>query len=166
MDSASVIIGAMVVSPLLSPVLTLSASLLWNDVKIIKKSLFSLISGLISAVLFSAIIALLAPFNLSGSEIIERLNADPLIYFLIAFFSGLAGTFAFFWPRITEAITGIAISVALLPPSCIVGIALVGYREILFNSSLIVILNVAGIILGSIMILTILSSLQQSGKKK
>ena len=163
MDNAPVIIGAMVVSPLLYPVLSLSTSLLWSDSKIIKKSFSSLINGCIIAMVISSIISFLFPLSLSGSEIIERLSANPLIYFLIAFFSGFAGTFAFFWPGVIEAMTGIAISVALLPPLCILGIAFAGYREALASSGLIVILNIAGIILGSI---TTLSLLQAPGQKK
>ena len=57
------------------------------------------------------------------SEIVDRISASRMDYFFIALFSGLAGTYAFISPRIHEAVAGIAISVALIPPVVMLGIS-------------------------------------------
>ena len=82
-------------------------------------------------------------------------------YFFVAFFSGLAGTYAFFSPKIHEAVAGIAISVALIPPVVMLGIGLgLGIAKenanLVFVSSAIVFANVAGIYLGSIVMVAVL----------
>jgi uncharacterized membrane protein len=84
------------------------------------------------------------------SEIADRLSALPTYYFMVAFLSGVAGTFAFFWPPIVEALAGIAISVALVPPAVMLGIGLAELdSELVHGSAKIVVLNVIGMILGA-----------------
>ena len=82
-------------------------------------------------------------------------------YILVAFLSGLAGTYAFFSPKIHESVAGIAISVALIPPVVMLGIGLhIGFVEkesdLLFKSSTIVISNVLGIYVGSLVMIAVL----------
>ena len=94
----------------------------------------------------------------SGSEITERILANQADYFAVAFFSGLAGTFAYFWPGIIEAIAGIAISVALIPPVVMVGIGFARWDMPLLTSSLeIVLINVSGITVGSFLLVMALN---------
>jgi hypothetical protein len=84
------------------------------------------------------------------SEIADRLSTVPVYYFIVAFLSGLAGTFAFFWPRIVEALAGIAISVALIPPVVMLGIGIAELsRELMQGSAKIVALNIIGMALSA-----------------
>ena len=78
---------------------------------------------------------------------VDRLNAAMMDYFLVAFFSGLAGTYAFYSPKIHEAVAGIAISVALIPPVVMLGIGLgIGLAkqntDLVFTSGAIVVSNI------------------------
>jgi len=149
MNSPSVIIGAMVISPLLYPVVLAGSALSqrqWHElVKLIKLLGY----GALAVMATSVVLSLLIPFEYQ-SEIHDRLASSPLQYLIVAVFSGIAGTFAYYWPRVSETITGVGISVALVPPFVMVGVA-VGNADtlLLAKSSLIVLLNVIGIMLGS-----------------
>ncbi|CAN5689655.1 hypothetical protein BH23PAT2_BH23PAT2_09400 [soil metagenome] len=149
MNSPSVVIGAMVISPLLYPVVLAGSALSqrqWHEfVKLIKLLGY----GAFAVVAISVILSLLIPFEYQ-SEIHDRLASSPLQYLIVAVFSGIAGTFAYYWPRVSETITGVGISVALVPPFVMVGVA-IGNADMLLlsKSALIVLLNVFGIMLGS-----------------
>lgn len=157
MDSASIIIGSMLVSPLLYPILLLSPSLIKRDIKIFIRLLLALAVLFTFLIGISTLISYFLSIDLSKTEIIERLEDDLFLYLFVAFFSGIAATFAFYWPGVTESIPGTAISVALLPPLSIIGISLSRLDwQIFTTSSLIFLLNIAGIIAGSILSLFLL----------
>lgn len=149
MNSPSVIIGAMVISPLLYPVVLAGSAISqrqWHEfVKLIKLLGYGAIAVMATGIALS----LLIPFQYQ-SEIHDRLASSPLQYLIVAVFSGIAGTFAYYWPRVSETITGVGISVALVPPFVMVGVA-VGNTDMLLlsKSSFIVFLNVIGIMLSS-----------------
>ncbi len=151
MNSPSVIVGAMVVSPLLFSVVSMGAACFRKDWKTFGTGFTTLIIGIIAAIIAVVSINLLSHIQ-EQSEILDRIRSAPLDYFFVAFFSGVAGTFAFFWPDIIEAIAGIAISVALIPPVVMLGIGIVQFDHILIvESALIVAVNVLGIFLASLL---------------
>ena len=157
MNSSSVIIGAMVLSPILLTVVAIGASISRNRWKNVVKNFTTLFLSIIIGIATSFIINNFFPFT-SGSEITERILANQADYFAVAFFSGLAGTFAYFWPGIIEAIAGIAISVALIPPVVMVGIGFARWDMPLLTSSLeIVLINVSGITVGSFLLVMALN---------
>jgi len=151
MDNASVIVGAMVISPLLYSVVSTGVATHKRDAAALFHGIRTLLYGIAIAAGVAAAVNLAFATD-QGSEIAGRLASEPLDYFFVAFFSGIAGTFAFFWPDIVEAIAGIAISVALIPPIVIVGIGLATRdASLIEGGSLIVVLNVVGIYLGSLL---------------
>ncbi len=149
MNSPSVIIGAMVISPLLYPVVLAGSALSkchWSEfIKLIKLLGY----GALAVVTVSVVLSLLMPFEYQ-SEIQDRLASSPLQYLVVAVVSGVAGTFAYYWPKVSETITGVGISVALVPPFVMVGVALGNADMLLLSkSALIVLLNIMGIMIGS-----------------
>jgi uncharacterized hydrophobic protein (TIGR00271 family) len=150
MNSASVIVGAMVISPLLYPVICLGAATYKTDRRSFLRALRTLVAGCVTAIFAAAVVNFIYATTFQ-SEIVSRLSAAATDYVLVAFFSGVAGTYAFFSPKMHEAIAGIAISVALVPPVVMLGIATAEENYILFISSgIIVLYNVFGIYVGSI----------------
>lgn len=148
-NSPSVIIGSMVISPLLYTIVLLGSSLFKRDYPIFFYSIKTTIIGGLLSILTAAIITYLFPFTYH-SEIIDRIQAAPIIYFYIALFTGIGGTFAYYWPNISEAITGISISVALIPPIVMMGIAIINLDwPLLYSSSIIAGLNILGIIIAT-----------------
>jgi uncharacterized hydrophobic protein (TIGR00271 family) len=149
MNSPAVIVGAMVVSPLLYSVIAVGVSIFWRDWATLGQSLKTFTRGPGLVLLVSILVNAVIPSE-TRSEIADRLSALPTYYFMVAFLSGVAGTFAFFWPRIVEALAGIAISVALVPPAVMLGIGIAELNsELVQGSAKIVVLNVIGMILGA-----------------
>jgi uncharacterized hydrophobic protein (TIGR00271 family) len=149
MKSTSVIVGAMVISPLLYPVICVGATTYQQDWALLARATSTFAIGASAAVAAAAAVNIFHPASFQ-SEIADRLAAAPANYLLVAFFSGIAGTYAFFSPKIHEAIAGIAISVALIPPVVMLGIALAERSADLFLASgKIVLCNIFGIYFGS-----------------
>lgn len=149
MNSPSVIIGAMVISPLLYPVALAGSALAQREREEFLLLIKLLAYGGVAVLVVSSLISLAIPFEYQ-SELHSRLASSPLQYFVVALLSGIAGTFAYYWPRVSETITGVGISVALMPPFVMLGVALGnGDWLLLSKSGFIVFLNVAGIMAGS-----------------
>lgn len=161
MNSTPVIIGAMVISPIFFPIISAGVASFKKDWKSFFCGIITLSIGLIAAV---SIVVFINLFSGNEIELVNRLNYELLNYFFVAFFSGLVGTFMFFWPeRNVEAIVGIAISVALIPPVVLIGVGLANIDYYLFIRSLIIVaINIFGIYLGSLIMFAGLNFL--SGK--
>jgi uncharacterized hydrophobic protein (TIGR00271 family) len=160
MNSAAVIVGAMVISPLLYPVICAGVATYQADWSEFVRAVRTFAVGFGCAVAAAFIVGLFYATTFR-SEIIERLSEGVWDYFFVAFFSGLAGTYAFFSPKIHDAVAGIAISVALIPPVVMLGIGLgLGIAKqntnLVFVSGTIVLGNVIGIYLGAIVMVTVL----------
>jgi len=115
MNSTSVVVGAIVISPLLYPVICVGATTYQLDWAALARATSTFAIAASAAVAAAAAVNIFHPASFQ-SEIADRLAAAPANYLLVAFFSSIAGTYAFFSPKIHEAIAGIAISVALIPP--------------------------------------------------
>ncbi len=167
MDNSVVIIGSMLISPLIYPLLSISSAIAWKrSSDFVKRSLLTII--FVSFLIFlSAVISFVLNIDQTGVEVIQRLEADYSLYFFVAVFSGVASSFAFYWPGVMEAITGTSISVALLPPLVMIGMG-IGSRDLdLFQNSLSIFLfNFIGIVLGCLVTVIWLRLTQVvSGKK-
>ncbi|MBD3310982.1 MAG: TIGR00341 family protein [Candidatus Magasanikbacteria bacterium] len=155
LDNTAVVIGAMVVAPIITPVFGFSLAIIIIKISNAFKSLSSIFLGSITAVIVSAITGYIIKFiegqNLIlTNEIVIRAKPD-LFYFLVAILSGLAGAYAYSKPKILSSITGIAISVALLPPLSVIGLSITMQNWHLMEQSIFLyILNLTGIFLGSI----------------
>ena len=160
MNSAPVIVGAMVISPLLYPVICAGAATYESDWSALRRAVATFAVGFVAAVAAAVVVGLISATTFR-SEIVDRLSASNMDYFLVALFSGLAGTYAFYSPKIHEAVAGIAISVAVIPPIVMLGIGLgIGIAKqnsnLVFASGMIVLGNVVGIYLGSMMMVAAL----------
>lgn len=121
MNSTAVIIGAMLISPLMSPIMGLGLGVGINDNDLIRKSLKNFLIMVIVSLIASSTYFLLTPLSDAQSELLAR--TKPTIFdVLIAFFGGLAGIIAS--SRKQEKVTvvaGVAIATALMPPLCTAG---------------------------------------------
>lgn len=122
-NSTAVIIGAMLVSPLMGPIMGMGLSLGINDLDLLKKALRNYTFATVVGLLTSTLYFLLTPLNEAHSEILAR--TQPNIYdVLIALFGGLAGIVATSSKQKGNVITGVAIATALMPPLCTAGYGL------------------------------------------
>lgn len=122
LSSPAVVIGAMLISPLMSPILGLGFSLALFDFAEMRRSLIALAIGAAAAVIFTALIVALSPLQAPTSEIIARTRPN-LFDLAVALFAALAGTFAIIRGR-GDTIVGVAIATALMPPLAVVGFGL------------------------------------------
>ncbi|MCH2547704.1 MAG: TIGR00341 family protein [Alphaproteobacteria bacterium] len=122
LSSPAVVIGAMLISPLMAPIMSLGFSLCLLDLRQMRKALEGLISGLAMALGVSALIVMLSPITETTPEIMARTQPN-LFDLLVAIFSGMAGGYAVI-KRKGEAIVGVAIATALMPPLAVVGYGL------------------------------------------
>lgn len=146
-NSPAVIIGAMLVAPLMSPIIGIGLSSITGNARLARKSMITLVGGTVLAVLLSYTLALIntkLPFVLLQnvpSEIMARVNPTP-IDLLIALAGGLAAAYAMTRDEINAALPGVAIATALMPPLCTVGIGLALNRtDISGGASLLFITN-------------------------
>lgn len=153
MDSPAVIIGAMVISPLLHPVVLMGSALARADFRHGLSLLGMSTIGIGLVFIVSASLGLIWSSFEYGTEITSRLTSSPGLYALVAFVSGVAGALAFYWPDISESITGVSISVALLPPVVMVGIAASrADLPLMWRSLSIAAINVAGLVLAALFV--------------
>ena len=125
-NSPAVIIGAMLLAPLMSPIIGLGLATTTGNTRLIKDSLTALLRGGIMAILLSAALTKfneLMPFvslHELPAEIIARSHPSP-IDLGIALAGGLAASYALTNPNLSAALPGVAIATALMPPLCSVG---------------------------------------------
>jgi len=121
-NSAAVIIGAMLISPLMGPIIELGMSLATFDFRSLRSSLRTLAVGVGIALLTAMALVAVSPLQEPTSEILAR--TEPTLFdLLVAVFSGLAGAYATV-TRKGETIVGVAIATALMPPLAVVGFGL------------------------------------------
>ncbi len=121
LNSPAVIIGAMLISPLMGPILSCALALTLADGTLAKKAGRNLGLSVVETILIAALAAWLSPLKDLTPEILARTNPN-LMDLLIAFFSGAAGTLALCSNRAGFTIVpGVAIATAVMPPLATVG---------------------------------------------
>lgn len=152
LNNTAIVIGGMLVTPLLTPILVIALGMSVGEVPLISRTskfvgyscLYVIIGGLIMTLLFQA------P---SEFTVIENSVRTALLYFVVAIASGVAATFAWIRREVADTLPGVAIAVSLVPPLALVGI---GAGQFDFDFSLfylvIFILNMLGILMGSLVV--------------
>ena len=122
-NSTAVIIGAMLISPLMGPIMGFGLGLGIADFDLVKRSLRNYLTATLFSVVTATIYFLISPISEAQSELLAR--TSPTIYdVLIAFFGGLAGIVAGSTKSKGNVIPGVAIATALMPPLCTAGFGL------------------------------------------
>lgn len=119
-NSTAVIIGAMLISPLMGPIVGAGFALGIYDFSLLKRSLKNLLTATVVSLVVSTLYFYLSPFKDVQSELLAR--TSPNIYdILIAFFGGVVGVIAVTRSEKGNPIPGVAIATALMPPLCTAG---------------------------------------------
>ena len=134
LSSPAVVIGAMLISPLMGPIVGLGFALATVDAKQIRRAAAALAAGSLFAVLFAAALVLVSPLQNVTAELAARTRPN-LFDLVIALFSALAGTYATIRGR-HGTIVGVAIATALMPPLATVGFGLATWNWPVFAGAL------------------------------
>jgi len=148
-SSSAVVIVAMLLAPLMAPIVSLSMGLLRQDAKMSRESIVKIAIGTGLALLSAAVIALLFPYKPITPEIQARLH-PTLFDLVIALISGVAGAYAKSHKEIIESLAGVAIAVALIPPLAVAGIGIGIWNFTFFSQAFLLFLtNLVGITLAA-----------------
>jgi uncharacterized hydrophobic protein (TIGR00271 family) len=126
-DSTAVVIGAMIIAPLMRPIMATTAGLVMGDMKRAGTSfaiVIASVAGVIGLSWFLAEISVAAVISFeSNSQLIGRIS-PRLIDLYVALASGAAGAYALSRENVSDSLPGVAIAISLVPPLCVVGIGL------------------------------------------
>ncbi|DAB33436.1 MAG TPA: TIGR00341 family protein [Sulfurospirillum sp. UBA12182] len=148
-DSIPSVVGAMILAPLMAPIISLAMGAARSDRKIIKASMITLGTGVLSALFFSSVLTFFMPLDIVTSQISSRINPNILDLF-VAIFSGIAGAYASAKEEVAKSLAGVAIAVALVPPLCVSGIGIGwGDFEIIYGSFLLFMTNLFGMVVAA-----------------
>ena len=145
-NSVAIIIGAMIIAPLMGPIVAIAYSVAMGNRKLLRRSSLTLLKGISLTIVASWLTASIIGLETVESEILSRTN-PTLIDFGIAMAAGMAGAFTQTRRSIADAIPGVAIAVALVPPLSVIGVGLaLGEQAIALGSSLLFLTNLICIV--------------------
>lgn len=155
-SSTATVIGAMIVAPLMGPIMATAAAVVMGSSRRTLRSLGLVVAGIASVILLSILLTLIVPnvtISLTeNAEIASRIS--PNLYALLtALAAGAAGAFIMGREEIADSMGGVAIAISLVPPLCVVGIALsqgewgaAGGAMLLFLTNFLAILLAGGLV--------------------
>lgn len=151
-NSSPVIIGAMILAPLMAPIISFSMGVLRQDRQLMKNSFITMLVGIGVGYLFAIIFTLITPLTQINAEITSRIKPN-IIDLGIAVVSGAAGAYAYSKEEIAKTLAGVAIAVALVPPLAVSGIGLAWLEfDIFFGAFLLLITNLTGMVLAAALV--------------
>lgn len=156
-NSTAVVIGAMLISPLMGPILGVGMSIAVNDIDTLKKSMINLATMIVLSLITAFLFFYLFPLSEDTSELLGRTKPD-IRDVLIAFFGGLALIIARTKKgTIASVIFGVAIATALMPPLCTAGYGLaIGKIDYFLGAMYLFTINTIFIALATFIVLKLL----------
>ncbi|RUM92543.1 MAG: DUF389 domain-containing protein [Thiomicrospira sp.] len=148
-NSSPVIIGAMILAPLMSPIVSLSMGVLRQNGDLVATSAKTLFIGIVLSLFFGTLLTLLTPLYTVNSEISARLS--PTILDLgVAIISGIAAAYASARSEVAKSLAGVAIAVALVPPLGVSAIGIGWWDWNVFSGAFLLFMtNLVGIVLAA-----------------
>ena len=145
-NSAAVIIGAMLVAPLMSPLSSFSVGMATGILELTRRASLTLVQGVSLALLISIVMGITLPIDTPTEEILAR-GSPNLLDAAIALVSGWVAAYATARKGIPAALAGVAIAAALMPPLCTIGIGIaLGDENLALGASLLFLANITFII--------------------
>jgi uncharacterized hydrophobic protein (TIGR00271 family) len=144
-NNSAVIIGAMIVAPLISPIQAFAYGALEARLSLLRASALTLLAGSFAAVSLAAILSRIVALPNLSAEILAR-SRPTLLDLGIALAAGVVCGFARVRPAVSASLAGTAIAVALMPPLCVIGIELAhGRAGLALGATLLYVTNLLGI---------------------
>lgn len=128
-NSTPAIIGAMIIAPLMAPIMSLAFGIVDFDIRLTARSIFSVTAGIALVVGLAYLQTRLVGLRIAESEILDR-TSPSLIDLGVAMAAGAAAAFAYSRRSIMNSIAGVAIAVALVPPLAVTGIGIAMGRSV------------------------------------
>jgi uncharacterized hydrophobic protein (TIGR00271 family) len=152
LNSGAVIIGAMLVAPLMQPLVAIASGLAAAEFRIVRHGLRTLIIGMVAALIVALLVGW---FNLGHPPTPEMLNRGrpSLPDIFVALASGVIAAYGMARKNISSALAGVAVAAALVPPWCTFGLALMsGMFDLARSSALLFLVNIISIVLSATLV--------------
>ncbi|MCP4190700.1 MAG: DUF389 domain-containing protein [Planctomycetaceae bacterium] len=148
-NSSAVVIGAMLVAPLMTPLLGAGLSLVQGNLVLLRSAVESIIRGFLLAVAIGIVVGWLWPGIAVTPEMAAR-GAPSVLDLIVALISGMAAAYAIGRPNLLSALPGVAIAAALVPPIATLGLSIpLGEWQLAIGSGLLFVTNIVAIVLGT-----------------
>lgn len=127
-DSTATVIGAMIIAPLMTPILATTAAIMMGNAPRAWRSLLLVLGGALGVIAVAAVLGVVSVHvvDFHGNSQITARVAPSVLDLMVALAAGFAGAFAIRREDVADSLPGVAISIALVPPLCVVGISLSG----------------------------------------
>lgn len=157
LGNAPIVIGGMLVTPLLTPILVIALGIATGETSAIMYSGMLVLKSVLIVVAISFVLAVFFGQPIAQAYIFDDTMTTGVLYFIVAVVSGIAATFAWVRKEANDILPGVAIAVSLLPPLSLLGISLAVFDVGFMRFSFLVFLsNFIGIILGSMVVFSLL----------
>lgn len=146
LNSVAVIIGAMLVAPLMSPLGALAIGLAVGELDMTRRAAITLLQGVLLSIVISIVMGYVFPISTPTEEMLSR-GTPTLLDAGVALVSGLVAAFALARKEIPVALAGVAIAAALMPPVCTIGLGLAfGNMRLASGATLLFVTNITFIV--------------------
>ncbi|MEE2788940.1 MAG: DUF389 domain-containing protein [Myxococcota bacterium] len=148
-SSAAVVIGAMLVAPLMTPMLGAGLALLQGNRLLLREAIRAIGLGFLLALLIGSLVGFLSPVKVLTPEMSAR-GLPTLLDLSVALLAGFAAAYAYARPHLLAALPGVAIAAALVPPIATTGVCLsMGEIGVAAGAALLFCTNVVAIVVGA-----------------
>ncbi len=155
-NSGAVIIGAMLVAPLMSPILSMGMGMAVGESATVRLGLEATLKGMTTAIVVGAVVVIISPIDAPTNEILARTSPNVLDL-MVALASGAAAGYAVSRKEVAAALPGVAIAAALVPPLCVVGYGIgVSQLDIAVGALLLFLTNLTAIVFAAALTFLIL----------
>lgn len=153
LDNAIIILGGALIAPVLYPILSFALSLVLSDYFLLRRSLYAIIkAGAITAFVGFMGSLLLSSWATDPTTELLAYREPSFLFFLVAFLAGFAVPYAMVKTVLNEPLSGVALTIAVIPPLAAFGTGLAeGSMFIVTGSLNILLINLGGILFGSMM---------------
>lgn len=150
-NSPAIVIGAMVIAPLIGPFTSLAFASILGDYKLMRQSVITSLYGLAVPLIIAGLFGFFFDLPMASDEFQARTNIEVLDI-AVALAAGAAGALSFI-KRVSEALVGVMVSVALLPPTVVFGMMLgSAHWSLAVTPLLLLLVNISSIILSAILV--------------
>ena len=152
LDSAAVIIGAMLVAPLMSAIIGMGMAIIHGDMRFLLVTSTAVVKGTVIAVFTGFMLGLVNFYGEATAQILQR-TSPSILDLLVALISGVAAAYALCRKNVSNSLPGVAIAVALVPPLATVGVCLsIGYWGLAIGAFKLFITNLVAIVFASALV--------------
>lgn len=156
LNSAAVIIGAMLVAPLMTPFISMSVAIVMGNIRMMQDALAAIVQGALLGIFIALISTLISPLAEPTPELLSRTQPN-LIDLMIALAAGVAGSYAIARKEVGAALPGVAIAAALMPPLCTVGVGIaIGSLTMAVGAFLLFVTNLVAIVFAAAIVFLLL----------